>query len=239
MPEVRELVLEPGPRQSADLLQPHPRATTPPTTPKCSCSCTNTTPTRRREKLQALRERLARYPGAHIYVHEFANGPPISAPISVRVIGNDLDVIEQLSHKVEDLVKATPGTRDVKNPLNVVAHQPQAAHRFAQGAAAGRADRRARSRGASVRGRHSGRHVQGDDAASSIPSWCARRSRSRPSSRRWSRCACPRSRGATLPLSQLAVAGIREGADADPALQSRTRHDHRCGRGQGLQRRAR
>ncbi len=71
------------------------------------------------EQLQALRARLSRFPGAHIYVHEFANGPPISAPISVRVIGNDLNVIEQLSHKVEDLVKATPGTRDVKNPLNV------------------------------------------------------------------------------------------------------------------------
>jgi multidrug efflux pump subunit AcrB len=71
------------------------------------------------QKLQALRERLERYPGAHIYVHEFANGPPISAPISIRVIGNDLNVIDQLSHKVEELVKATPGTRDVKNPLNV------------------------------------------------------------------------------------------------------------------------
>jgi multidrug efflux pump subunit AcrB len=71
------------------------------------------------KKLQALRERLDRYPGAHIYVKEFQNGPPISAPISVRVIGEDLNVIEQLSHKVEDLVKATPGTRDVKNPLNV------------------------------------------------------------------------------------------------------------------------
>jgi multidrug efflux pump subunit AcrB len=70
-------------------------------------------------KLQALRERLDRYPGARIYVKEFANGPPISAPISIRVIGNDLNVIETLSHRVEDLVKNTPGTRDVKNPLNV------------------------------------------------------------------------------------------------------------------------
>ncbi|HEV8444880.1 MAG TPA: efflux RND transporter permease subunit, partial [Steroidobacteraceae bacterium] len=58
-------------------------------------------------------------PGAHIYVHEFANGPPISAPISVRVLGTDLGVIEQLSHKVEEMIKATPGTRDVKNPLNI------------------------------------------------------------------------------------------------------------------------
>jgi len=71
------------------------------------------------QMLEELRGRLSRYPGAHIYVKEFANGPPISAPISVRVIGNDLGVIEQLSHKVEELVKATPGTRDVRNPLNV------------------------------------------------------------------------------------------------------------------------
>jgi CzcA family heavy metal efflux pump len=70
-------------------------------------------------KLQALRDRLERYPGAHIYVKEFQNGPPISAPISVRVIGQDLDTIEQLSHRVEEIVKGTPGTRDVKNPLNV------------------------------------------------------------------------------------------------------------------------
>ena len=94
-------------------------ATTPPTTPKCSCSCTSTTRDETPRELQALRERLERYPGAHIYVKEFANGPPISAPISVRVIGNDLNVIEPLSHQVEDMVKATPGTRDVKNPLNV------------------------------------------------------------------------------------------------------------------------
>ena len=71
------------------------------------------------QQLQALRDRLDRYPGANIYVKEFQNGPPISAPISIRVIGNDLEVIEMLSHQVEDLVKNTPGTRDVKNPLNV------------------------------------------------------------------------------------------------------------------------
>jgi multidrug efflux pump subunit AcrB len=71
------------------------------------------------EKLQALRNRLGRYAGAHIYVKEFANGPPISAPISVRVIGNDLAAIEDLSHKVEELVRSTPGTRDVWNPLSV------------------------------------------------------------------------------------------------------------------------
>jgi multidrug efflux pump subunit AcrB len=71
------------------------------------------------EKLAALRTRLSQYPGAHIYVHEFANGPPISAPISIRVIGPDLGTIELLANRVEDLVEGTPGTRDVQNPLNV------------------------------------------------------------------------------------------------------------------------
>jgi multidrug efflux pump subunit AcrB len=69
--------------------------------------------------LDQLRGEFARYPGAHIYVKEFINGPRITAPISVRVIGPDLEVIEHLADKVERLVQATPGARDVDNPLRV------------------------------------------------------------------------------------------------------------------------
>ena len=66
-----------------------------------------------------LRDQLDRYPNARIHVKEFTNGIPISAPISVRVLGPDLDVLERLSHQVEALVTATPGTRDVKNAMRV------------------------------------------------------------------------------------------------------------------------
>jgi multidrug efflux pump subunit AcrB len=69
--------------------------------------------------LDALRTKLSRYPNARIYVKEFVNGPPITAPVAVRVIGRDLEVIEQLATKVEKLVEDTPGTRDVQNPLKV------------------------------------------------------------------------------------------------------------------------
>jgi multidrug efflux pump subunit AcrB len=69
--------------------------------------------------LDQLRAQLARYPGAHIYVKEFVNGPRITAPVSVRVIGPDLEVIERLARRVERLIQATPGTRDVDNPLRV------------------------------------------------------------------------------------------------------------------------
>ncbi len=70
-------------------------------------------------ELDRLRAELARYPGVHIYVKEFVNGPPITAPISVRVIGPDVDVIERLAARVERLIQETPGTRDVDNPLRV------------------------------------------------------------------------------------------------------------------------
>ena len=36
-------------------------------------------------ELDELRAQLERYPAARIYVKEFVNGPPISAPIAVRV----------------------------------------------------------------------------------------------------------------------------------------------------------
>ena len=69
--------------------------------------------------LDALRAELARYPGVHIYVKEFVNGPAITAPLSIRVIGPDVDVIERLAARVERLMEDTPGTRDVDNPLRV------------------------------------------------------------------------------------------------------------------------
>ncbi|MGQ0836455.1 MAG: efflux RND transporter permease subunit [Gammaproteobacteria bacterium] len=70
-------------------------------------------------RLDELRGELDDYPNARIYVKEFVNGPPISAPIAVRIIGRDLDAIEQLAGRVEQLIERVEGTRDVDNPLKV------------------------------------------------------------------------------------------------------------------------
>jgi multidrug efflux pump subunit AcrB len=70
-------------------------------------------------RLDELRAALDDYPNARIYVKEFVNGPPISAPIAVRVVGRDLDIIEQLAARVEKLIEGVAGTRDVQNPLKV------------------------------------------------------------------------------------------------------------------------
>ena len=70
-------------------------------------------------KLEALRKELAQYPNARIFVDEFINGPPITAPIAVRIVGPDLRTLEILSRKIENLITAVPGTLDVDNPLRV------------------------------------------------------------------------------------------------------------------------
>jgi multidrug efflux pump subunit AcrB len=68
---------------------------------------------------EQLRGEFAAWPGAHIYVREFVQGPPITAPVAIRIIGDDLDTLDTLARQVQQQIAATPGTRDVSNPLRV------------------------------------------------------------------------------------------------------------------------
>ncbi|HRK65486.1 MAG TPA: efflux RND transporter permease subunit, partial [Terricaulis sp.] len=63
-----------------------------------------------------IRERLSTYPGARINFKRFANGPPIEAPIAVRISGPDLAAIGELADEVTRILRETPGTRDISNP---------------------------------------------------------------------------------------------------------------------------
>ena len=66
-----------------------------------------------------LRVKFDAYPDARILVKEFLNGPPIAAPIATYIGGPDLDELKRLSGEVEKVMRATPGTRDIENPLAV------------------------------------------------------------------------------------------------------------------------
>ena len=69
--------------------------------------------------LDSLRSEFDAYPDARIEVKEFENGPPINAPIELRVAGDDLDSLRAIAARLESLIAAEPGTRDVVNPLKV------------------------------------------------------------------------------------------------------------------------
>ena len=69
--------------------------------------------------LDGLRATFAGYPAARITVRQFENGPPINAPIEVRVIGPDLSTLRTLAADVERIISGIEGTRDVENPLRL------------------------------------------------------------------------------------------------------------------------
>jgi multidrug efflux pump subunit AcrB len=66
-----------------------------------------------------LRTEFDKIPGAQIKLVIFENGPPIEAPIAVRISGDDLSVLKALSARVEEIVRSTPGTRDIFNPIRI------------------------------------------------------------------------------------------------------------------------
>ncbi len=76
-------------------------------------------PARTPRMLDTLRATFAGYPGARIEVKEFENGPPIDAPIALRLSGPDLDTLRGLASRVEAVLKATEGTEYVVNPVRL------------------------------------------------------------------------------------------------------------------------
>jgi multidrug efflux pump subunit AcrB len=65
-----------------------------------------------------LREEFADYPGARIDVKELEQGPHVEAPILIRVVGEDLEVLEDISRDVERVISSTPGTINIDNPIS-------------------------------------------------------------------------------------------------------------------------
>lgn len=67
--------------------------------------------------IEEIRAKLDEYPRARINLRRFANGPPIEAPIAVRIRGADLAALGELASEVERIIRETPGARDVSNPM--------------------------------------------------------------------------------------------------------------------------
>jgi multidrug efflux pump subunit AcrB len=67
----------------------------------------------------SLRARFAKYPNARIELREFENGPPIDAPVAIRLTGPGLDTLRTLAARVEEVIRATPGSMYVDNPVRL------------------------------------------------------------------------------------------------------------------------
>ncbi len=77
-----------------------------------------TSVSQKQEITEALRQQFANIPGARIEVRNFEQGPPVKAPVEVRIFGENLDTLRSLSAKVETMLKANSGTIYVNNPVS-------------------------------------------------------------------------------------------------------------------------
>ena len=68
--------------------------------------------------VERLRANVKDIPGVNITVKEFMSGPPVVAPVSIRVVGEELESIQRVSREIEDIVKSTEGAVGVENPMN-------------------------------------------------------------------------------------------------------------------------
>jgi multidrug efflux pump subunit AcrB len=64
-----------------------------------------------------LRREFADYPGAEIEVKEFEQGPPVEAPVEIRIIGENLDVLRRIARDVEHMIAEAPATTNISNPF--------------------------------------------------------------------------------------------------------------------------
>ncbi len=70
------------------------------------------------ELVSQLRSTFANYPGARIEIKELEQGTPIEAPVSIKLLGEDIHILRKIAEDVEAIVRQTPGAINVDNQLN-------------------------------------------------------------------------------------------------------------------------
>jgi multidrug efflux pump subunit AcrB len=79
-----------------------------------------TSPVQKRVLIEQLRERFAGVPGMKIEVKDFEQGPPVEAPVAIRILGDNLDTLRAIAGRAERILRETPGAIYVKNDVGVL-----------------------------------------------------------------------------------------------------------------------
>ncbi len=77
----------------------------------------NTNSKRKLEIIEELRKKWTPFPGARVEVKNFEQGPPVVAPVEIRLLGENLDTLRNLSMQVENMLTGMPGTIYINNPV--------------------------------------------------------------------------------------------------------------------------
>jgi multidrug efflux pump subunit AcrB len=77
-------------------------------------------PVEKRKLIDRLRDKFMYVVGVKIEVQDFEQGPPMEAPIAIRITGDNLDTLRGLAAKAEQLLKTVPGAIYVNNEVGVL-----------------------------------------------------------------------------------------------------------------------
>lgn len=67
-----------------------------------------------------LRGRFDKKEGVRIEVKDFEQGPPVEAPVAIRITGDNLDTLRKLAAQTEQILKSIPGAIYVTNDIAVL-----------------------------------------------------------------------------------------------------------------------
>jgi multidrug efflux pump subunit AcrB len=77
-------------------------------------------PDEKRDLIEDLRNRFLTYAGANIEVKDFEQGPPVEAPIAIRITGDNLDTLKALAAQVKTTLDSVEGTVYVRNEIDLL-----------------------------------------------------------------------------------------------------------------------
>ncbi len=77
-------------------------------------------PTQKKKLIDRLRDQFTQIAGAKIEVKDFEQGPPLEAPVAIRIMGDNLDSLRNLAARAEKLLKETPGAIYVRNEVDLL-----------------------------------------------------------------------------------------------------------------------
>lgn len=77
-------------------------------------------PDEKRDLIEDLRNRFLGFAGANIEVKDFEQGPPVEAPVAIRITGDNLDTLRVLAAKAKSMLDGIEGTVYVRNEVDLL-----------------------------------------------------------------------------------------------------------------------
>jgi multidrug efflux pump subunit AcrB len=80
----------------------------------------NIKPDKKRDLIEDLRSTFLQMAGAKIEVKDFEQGPPVEAPVAIRITGDNLDTLRVLAAKTKTILDSIEGTVYVRNEVDLL-----------------------------------------------------------------------------------------------------------------------